>query len=328
MPEAIAGIDKPVVCSFMGAKDVAAGAAILRKAGVPNYPFPEDGVKSLAAAHWLVSSQEIPRREMPVFTDLDVEGARRIVAGLLDGHAERYLTQAECRPLLGCYRLPLLKSEVAHDADEAAAAADSIGGPVVMKVMSADVVHKYDAGGVILNVHGGEEARAAYHKIIENVAKRRARRQDRGHPRRSHGPQGRRGDPRRQPRRAVRPADDVRPGRHAGRSPQGRLLPPGADVADFGRADGPPDPLLQGARRLPRQSALRRRRDRRHAPAALGMVCNHPEISECDINPLIVHAKRRGLLRGRQPDHAAAAGVTDGVDRTRLPHPAATSILL
>ena len=49
--------------------------------------------------------------------------------------------------------------------------AESFGAPVVMKVMSADVVHKYDAGGVILNVHGGEEARAAYKKILNNVEK-------------------------------------------------------------------------------------------------------------------------------------------------------------
>ena len=56
-----------------------------------------------------------------------------------------------------------------------------------MKVMSADVVHKYDAGGVILNVNGGEEARAAYHKIHRQRGQRRARRQDRGHPGGSDG---------------------------------------------------------------------------------------------------------------------------------------------
>ena len=60
---------------------------------------------------------------------------------------------------------------MATHADEAARAAESFGVPVVMKVMSADVVHKYDAGGVILNVHGGEEARAAYEKILTNVEK-------------------------------------------------------------------------------------------------------------------------------------------------------------
>ena len=55
VPEAIKGINKPVVCSFMGAQDVAPGVKILRTAGIPNYPFPEDGVKSLAAANRLVT---------------------------------------------------------------------------------------------------------------------------------------------------------------------------------------------------------------------------------------------------------------------------------
>ena len=81
------------------------GVTILRKAGVPNYPFPEDGVKSLAAAHWLVSSQEIPRREMPVFTDLDVEGAggswpscSTVTRALPDAGR----VPARCWPAIGC----------------------------------------------------------------------------------------------------------------------------------------------------------------------------------------------------------------------------------
>ena len=94
----------------------------------------------------------------------------------------------------------------------------SFGTPVVMKVMSADVVHKYDAGGVILNVHGGEEARAAYKKIVANVQKAVPGAKIEGHSRRADGPQGRGSDPRRQPRRAFRTADDVRSWRHAGRS--------------------------------------------------------------------------------------------------------------
>ncbi|MBP7933044.1 MAG: acetate--CoA ligase family protein [Phycisphaerae bacterium] len=171
LPGILKGIDKPVVCSFMGARDVAPGVAILRAAGVPNYAFPEDGVKSLAAAVRLVENMDIPRREMPTFTNLKVEKARELVAGCLDGHQERYLTQAECRPILECYGLPLLKSGTARSSREAATIATSIGKPVVMKVMSADVVHKFDAGGVILNVNGPDEARTTYDKIHANVKK-------------------------------------------------------------------------------------------------------------------------------------------------------------
>ena len=294
VPEAIAGIDKPVVCSFMGAKDVAAGATILRKAGVPNYPFPEDGVKSLAAANWLVSSQEIPRRELPVFTDLDVEGARRIVAGLIDGHTKRYLTQAECRPLLGCYRLPLLTSEVVHDAEEAAKTADAIGGPVVMKVMSADVVHKYDAGGVVLNVHGGEEARAAYNKIVKNVLKAVPNAKIEGILVEAMARKG--------VEVILGASRDERFGPLMMFGLGGTLVEVLKDVS-FRLA-----PMWQiSAERMVRQIRSFKVLDgfRGNPPSDVGaivdtllrlsaMVCNHPEISECDINPLIVHANGEG----------------------------------
>ena len=121
VPEAVKGIAKPVVCSFMGVRDVAAGVAILRKAGVPNYPFPEDGVKSLAAASRLIALQEIPRRAMRDLRRWTWTGRsdRRRRAWTAK---ERYLRQAECRPLLQCYGLPLMKSGVAKRADEAARA--------------------------------------------------------------------------------------------------------------------------------------------------------------------------------------------------------------
>ena len=113
VPEAVKGINKPVVCSFMGVRDVAAGVAILRKAHIPNYPFPEDGVRALAAAVRLVTLQDIPHRTMVDLTDCDVAGARKIIAKTLGGKDSHYMTQAECRPLFECYSLPLLKSDIA-----------------------------------------------------------------------------------------------------------------------------------------------------------------------------------------------------------------------
>jgi acetyltransferase len=171
VPTAIAGLGKPVVCSFMGARDVAAGVDILRRSGVPNYPFPEDAVRALAAADRLVTEHEAPERETPEFSDVDVASASAAIAGYLKDSQERYLTQAECRAIFEAYRLPLLKSTLTRTPTEAAAAADAIGGPVVMKVMSADVVHKYDAGGVILNVRGRAAARDAWQQIHSNVLK-------------------------------------------------------------------------------------------------------------------------------------------------------------
>jgi acetyltransferase len=294
VPEALTGIDKPVVCSFMGAKDVAAGVNILRKAGIPNYSFPEDAIRSLASADRLVKWYEYARREHPTFDDLDVEGAKKIIAQALDGHSEKYLTQSECRPLLACYKLPLLKSGVATSAEEAAKIVESFGVPVVMKVMSADVIHKFDAGGVLLNIHGGEEATAAYKKIHANVNKAvptakiqgilieemarkgvevilGASRDARFGPLMMFGLGGTMVEVLKDVSFRLAPMWEISAERmvHSIRSFQ---------VLDGFRGTPPSDiPAIVDT--LLRLSE---------------MVCNHPEISELDINPLIVHAKGQG----------------------------------
>ena len=171
IPEAVKGLGKPVVCSFMGARDVAEGAQILRSNGIPNYPFPEDAIFSLAGAEKLSSMLDIPDREMVEFKNLDVKKVGQIIADALAGNEKKYLTQSECRPIFECYGFPLLFSRMATSAAQAAEIVGGFGRAVVMKVMSADVVHKLDAGGVLLNISGAEGAAKAYDQIIANVSK-------------------------------------------------------------------------------------------------------------------------------------------------------------
>jgi acetyltransferase len=294
VPDAVRGIKKPVVCAFMGAKDVAPGVNILRKAGIPNYPFPEDAIRSMAAAERLVALHEIPRREMQEFPDVEVERARGLIDAALDGQDQRYLTQAECRPLLECYRLPLLRSATVQSAEEASHVAASFGTPIVMKVMSSDVVHKFDAGGVLLNIQGEDEARTAYNKIVQNVL------------------------------RAV-------PGAKIQGILIEELANKGVEVILGASRDARFGPLMMfglggtlvevlkdvsfrlapmwriSAERMVRQIRSFQVLDgfRGNPPADLDaivdtllrvseMVCNHPEISELDINPLIVHPQGQG----------------------------------
>jgi acyl-CoA synthetase (NDP forming) len=294
VPEAIKGINKPVVCSFMGARDVAAGASILRKAHIPNYPFPEDGVRTLAAAHRLVSLQDIPHREMVDFRDCDVPKAEQIIRDALQGLDKQYLTQAQCRPLLECYRLPLLRSGTATSADQAAQLAGSFGVPVVMKVMSEDVVHKYDAGGVILNVHGADEARAAYAKIIKNIEKAVPGAKIQGILIEQMAPKG--------VEVILGASRDPRFGPLMMFGLGGTLVEVLKDVS-FRLA-----PMWQiSAERMVREIRSFEVLDgfRGNPPCDVDsivdtllrlsfMVCNHPEISELDINPLIVHAQGKG----------------------------------
>ncbi len=294
VPEAIKGIAKPVVCSFMGVRDVAAGVAILRKAGVPNYPFPEDGVKSLAAASRLIALREIPRRAVRKILDVDTEGARRIIADALEGKKERYLSQAECRPLLQCYGLPLMKSGIARCVEEAARLAESYATPVAMKVMSADVVHKFDAGGVILNVRGAEEAQAAYAKIYANVAAAIPGAKIQGILVEQMAPKG--------VEVILGASRDPRFGPLMMFGLGGTLVEVLKDVS-FRLA-----PMWQiSAERMVRQIRSFQVLDgfRGNPPCDVDgivdcllrlsqMVCEQPEISELDINPLIVHPKGKG----------------------------------
>ncbi|MDR0705609.1 MAG: acetate--CoA ligase family protein [Planctomycetaceae bacterium] len=173
LPDVIKKIGKPVVAAFMGVKQVEEGVNYLVKNGVPNYAFPEDAVKSLAAATRLVDTKSIAKREYVEYKDVDIANANKIIADYLGNQSEKYLTQADCRPLFECYKLPLLKSGIAQSADEAAKIVSGIGidKKVVMKVMSAEVVHKFDAGGVLLNIEGVDGAKTCYDKIYANIAK-------------------------------------------------------------------------------------------------------------------------------------------------------------
>jgi succinyl-CoA synthetase beta subunit len=76
---------------------------------------------------------------------------------------------AECRAIFAAAGIPMNASTFARSRDEAAAAADTIGYPVVMKIVSAQVVHKTDAGGVKLGIRGRDEVLAAWDEMMKKV---------------------------------------------------------------------------------------------------------------------------------------------------------------
>jgi len=238
--------------------------------------------------------QEIPRRETPKLEGLRVEEAGALIRKMLDGKDRRYLHQAECRPLLDCYGLPLLRSEVAHNAEEAGRIAASIDGKVVLKVMSADVVHKYDAGGVILGIEGAEEAAAAYARILKNVQQAVPDANIEGVLVEQMAPKG--------VEVILGASRDARFGPLMMFGLGGTLVEVLKDVS-FRLA-----PMWRiSAERMVRQIRSFKVLDgfRGSPPSDVDaivdtllrlseMVCNHPEISELDINPLIVHAQGEG----------------------------------
>jgi len=83
----------------------------------------------------------------------------------------KFLLEHEAKTVCKEYGIPITALKVAKTAEEAAEFSEEIGYPTVLKIVSPDVLHKFDVGGVILNINSREEARNAYNKILENVKK-------------------------------------------------------------------------------------------------------------------------------------------------------------
>ena len=162
--------EKPIFTSFMGEKDVFAGIDILQRNRIPHYNLPETMAKAFATTYRFKKQL---KNEIPVFKpfkDVDKEKAHSLLNKALE-QGKTYLAEYEASEVLAAYGLPVLTSKIVNSADEAQKAAAEVGFPLVMKVMSADVVHKSDAGGVVLNVKTAQEAAKAYETIIANIKK-------------------------------------------------------------------------------------------------------------------------------------------------------------
>ena len=83
----------------------------------------------------------------------------------------KYLLEPEAKTLCQQYGIPVTRFKVATSPEEASKSADEIGYPVVLKIVSPDVLHKFDVGGVVLNLKGSSEVKEAYDKIVKNVRK-------------------------------------------------------------------------------------------------------------------------------------------------------------
>lgn len=92
----------------------------------------------------------------------------------------RFLLEPEAKELIGLYGIPVPRYRVAEDREEVVSLAGEIGYPVVIKIVSPDILHKSDVGGVIVGVRDGQEALEAFDKIMGNVKKAKGKPDIRG----------------------------------------------------------------------------------------------------------------------------------------------------
>ncbi len=155
--------EKPVVISVMGERLIQEAVEHLRAARIPEYRFPERAAAALAA---LVERVDLLKHaaEKPLTRD----GVKpELVREILDeAQKNNHLSAIQTAGILNAYGISAAKMKLAKTEDEAAALADEIGMPVVLKVASADISHKTDVGGVLLNLADVKSVRGGYRNIL------------------------------------------------------------------------------------------------------------------------------------------------------------------
>ena len=162
---------KPVIASWMGGSDVAAGEAILNQAGIPTYSYPDSAARVFQAM-WRYSANLKALYETPKAIESETGNAHAtelIASARAKGRT--LLTEAESKKLLTAYDIPTVVTEIAASVDQAVETAARIGYPVVLKLHSETITHKTDVGGVQLDLPSGEAVRRAYRNIEESVTK-------------------------------------------------------------------------------------------------------------------------------------------------------------
>jgi len=171
-----ANVGKPVLASWMGGPQVEAGERILNSAGIPTFPYPDTAARAFQYM-WSYTYNLRGIYETPALpAGLPEEASDRARAQQIIDRARQagrvLLTEHESKQVLAAYGIPTAPSEIARTPEEAVAAAERIGYPVVLKLHSETITHKTDVGGVQLNLQDAAAVRAAFEAIRESVSQK------------------------------------------------------------------------------------------------------------------------------------------------------------
>ncbi len=286
------GTTKPILCCFMGIIDVSAGVKYLQTHGIPAYRFPEHAARSFGALYRY--SSWLNRQHFAGF-DLvyDKQRADEIVSNCIaDG--ELRLGELVGNELLKCYGFNVLPTLLAKTREEARTHAENIGMPVAMKIVSPEIIHKSDAGGVALRLNDGEAVMQAFDQIIESAERYNPNAEIKGVI----------------VQKMASPGEEVIVG-STRFNIYGHLLVFGLGgifvelfkdvifrIAPIGRNEA--RRMIAGIKGYALLNGFRGRAIadiealERILVSLSNMVTNHPEIEELDVNPLLVHEKGKG----------------------------------
>ncbi len=287
-------IQKPVITSFMGSASVQEAWNMLDRRAIPNFEQPDRAAQALEAMFayrdWLRTEPEEP----PSYEFDDAALSEALDSARKKGRET--LGEREARAVAEAAGIPLPRSIFAGDAEAAVEAADDIGYPVVLKISSEDILHKSDAGGVKLGLEDADAVRQAFAEVMDSAREYDPDAELEGVLVQQQAPEGR----------------EVIVG--VNRDPQfGPLIMFGLGgtyvevledvifrVAPLSRRDA--REMIEGIRASDILHAFRGQPEgdlealEECLTRVARLAVDHPRISECDLNPLIVYPEGEGVL--------------------------------
>jgi acetyltransferase len=165
--------NKPILASWMGGAEVAAGVNLLNQARIPSFTFPDTAAEAFTYM-WRYTDNLRGLYETPVLSDASWAPNRELAKQIIDtvrNDGRTLLSEAESKQLLAAYGIPVVETRVAQTLEEAVQHANEIGYPIVLKLFSETITHKTDVGGVKLNLVDEEAVRTAFADIKSSVTR-------------------------------------------------------------------------------------------------------------------------------------------------------------
>jgi acetyltransferase len=165
----LADAPRPALACWLGAAASSRAAPVPATSTIPSYSTPEEAVGAFQHVVRYHQSQALllevpaatPRPDRP-----DIQAARATVTRALAGNRQT-LTEPESKAILAAYGIPVVETRVAHATGELGPAAREIGYPVALKILSPDITHKSDVGGVALNIESDQELERAAAAMLQ-----------------------------------------------------------------------------------------------------------------------------------------------------------------
>jgi acetyltransferase len=165
---------KPVIATWMGGEDVEEGRRIFVESSIPAYDTPEEAVRTYVNMcrykrhldELYETPDELPAHKVP---------SKDHLKGILEmalKEGRTLLNEEESKDFLVTYGIPVTMAQFACDPEAAVSIAEKVGYPVAIKVVSPDISHKSDVGGVIMGIDSSAALQEAYGKLMQMVTKR------------------------------------------------------------------------------------------------------------------------------------------------------------